>query len=109
MAKLIATDREGNQLVRWWIEGTRIHTTREDLDKDQILQMNQQMRGNLKSVDGMKWALSIPPDDYSALRRLNPDLGAPDAQIRHKAWQKFMVSSLSEPYRVYEAKRGMSA
>lgn len=110
MAKLIGTDRQGNQLLRWWSEGDKVYYTREDLDREQILLMNQQARGKLKASDGMRWALSIPPDDLAQLKLLYPDLGSVDRDIKHKAWQKFMKNSASEPYRVYEpSRRGATA
>lgn len=110
MAKLMATAVEGSQLVRWWAEGGSVVVTREDLDRGEILRLNQELRQRKQRTDGMKMALSIPPDDLVVIKRLYPDLASPDAEIRHKGWKAFMASSFSEPYRVYEpSRRGATA
>jgi len=110
LAKLVETVRVGNQLQRWYAEGKKVWYVVEDLDRAEILELNRQALGNLKSVDGMKWALSIPPDDMFMLKQRFPDLDSLDRDIKHKAWQKFMKTSESEPFRVYQrSKRGATA
>lgn len=42
----------------------------------------------------------IPEFDYPFICAMFPDLKAPDSHVRHKAWQRFAKSPLSEPYRV---------
>ena len=44
--------------------------------------------------------LSIPTLDYAKLVRANPDLEAPDNWIRKRAWDTFIASDASEPFRV---------
>lgn len=45
-------------------------------------------------------ALMIPELDFFVLQQRFPDLASKDAQIRTRAWQKFMRGPLSEIYRV---------
>jgi hypothetical protein len=45
-------------------------------------------------------ALSIPELDYYVIMQRFPDLQSPDAEIKRKAWLKFIRSPMSEPYRV---------
>ena len=50
--------------------------------------------------------LSIPEMDYAVLKIRYPELNSRDATERTKAWQKFIRSPESEPYRTYRIKRG---
>jgi hypothetical protein len=68
----------------------------------QVLEQARQLR-----VDGTRpgtpWAgseLMIPELDYYVLVRRFPDLASPDAEIRLKAWKRFLGTSLADPYRV---------
>lgn len=47
-----------------------------------------------------RWALSVPYEDWLILKRKYPDLGARDGQIRTRAWQRFIQSPESYPYRM---------
>jgi len=73
-----------------------------------ILESNHRMREGLDEgainfgTDGGfgRVSLRIPLFDYPFICVMFPDLKAPDSHVRHKAWQAFTKSPLSEPYRV---------
>lgn len=95
---------------RFEYEDGKYWRVREQTNRDAILRANETLRRTAqKRTDGMRWALSIPQDDYDGLLARNPDLGSRDRQIKRHAWQRFMLSAESLPYRVYDGKRGMSA
>ena len=76
-------------------------------DQDHILDENAEIRKNegaLRKLQAMEWALQIPTLDYYNLTKANPELVSPDAEIRNKAWRKFIESDISLPYRVREQK-----
>lgn len=51
--------------------------------------------------DGLgRWALSIPFVKWMELREKYPDLASPDAQIKSRAYLRFMASAESIPFRV---------
>lgn len=54
--------------------------------------------------------LHIPPMDFQVICARWPDLLSPDHEINTKAWDKFMNSPESEPYRVRssDGKKGIS-
>lgn len=49
--------------------------------------------------------LSIPELDFYVLARRFPDLVAPDPETNRKAWDKFLVSPESAPYRTRNTDR----
>jgi hypothetical protein len=61
---------------------------------------------NLRNDGGLghqEWAsvvLSIPELDFIVLCKRFPELQSPDAEINRRAWERFLVSSDSAPYRV---------
>jgi hypothetical protein len=68
-----------------------------------ILQRNAKLRaepGALRDLSFGRLALSIPYDDWKALRARYPELGARDVATRSAAWRRFIASSESLPYRV---------
>jgi len=75
-----------------------------DPDRPKILELNRQMR-KLDHVGGVPedWgyvALNIPEPDMRVLQLRYPDLKSLDYQIQFKAWQKFLRSPESEPYKL---------
>ena len=56
--------------------------------------------GTVRDLAGIgRPALTIPELDWTRLTRANPDLKSPDAEIKTKAWLKFIQSSESFIYR----------
>jgi hypothetical protein len=70
---------------------------REGLERNRAL---REGRDAIRKLDSGYVALNIPEQDFYALRKLYPDLTAPDHEVRRKAWQAFVASPFSEPYRV---------
>ena len=56
--------------------------------------------GIVQKKDAFWWQLSFPPMDLAKLKRKYPELDSDDMQIKAKAWNKFLKSSESQPYRV---------
>ena len=89
------------------LEDDKLFRVRSQVNRQAILAENARLRNEQqKRTDGMRWALSIPEDDYSELLRLRPELNSPSASVRDAAWRQFMLSPESMMYRVYEARRG---
>ena len=78
---------------------------------------NQQRRAHLEKWKAVRnenphreleWGapmLAIPPLDWAVLKVRFPDLISPDHEIKKRAWNKFLASPLSEPYRSKERSR----
>lgn len=95
---------------RFTLEDGKLWRVREQTNRAAILQQNAAARaGALRTLDGMRWAMTIPQDDYDELAARNPDLVSPDREIKRRAWLAFMRSSDSIPYRVVSPGRGRSA
>ncbi len=72
-------------------------------DREIILERNRQLRkhkGTLKDCSFARMQLSIPLEDYEALRRKYPILRNGSNQERSNWYKKFIRSSESEIYRV---------
>ena len=88
---------------RWW-DGTKFMRLMTQ-ETDHILAENAEIRKNkpaLRKMQAMEWSLQIPTLDYYNIIKANPDLTCADAEIRNKAWRKYIVSDESLPYRVRE-------
>jgi len=110
MAKLEHTTSDGLFVDQWFREDDKVYRHRTQTNRSEILAENAKRRNEVASkIDGMRWALSIPADDYATLIKLNPELDHPDRAIQHRAWQRFMASPESMIYRVYSARRGHTA
>lgn len=114
MAKLLQTGLSecGRFIERWYSEDGKVWRVREDVGEQQTLAFNKAMRQEpeaVKKADWGRWALSIPPDDYEMIAELFPGIKSTDREIKHKEYQRFMKSPLSEPYRVYPSARGRTA
>ena len=74
-----------------------------------VLKENQEVldRGGARSLSFGQMALQIPMSHRVALGRKYPDLDSPDQTIQLKAWQKFIKSAESKPYRVSAPKYGL--
>ena len=78
-----------------------VHTYGTHDDQHKAFAAELRKEGGVRDRDGLgRLALTIPPGDYQALRRANPDLASSDAKVRTAAWKKFMRSPESLPYRV---------
>lgn len=101
---------DGLYLDRFRLEDGKIWRHRLQMNRLDILRENVARRGyERRKPDGLVHALTIPEDDLAILVARYPELGSKDREIKHKAWRRFMLSPESEPYRTYNAKRGMTA
>ena len=87
----------------WTLEDGKLWRDRQQTNRLDILRANEVLRrSEANKLDGMRWALRIPEDDYVALRARDPELASNERAVRDRAWSKFLASSESLPYRVYE-------
>lgn len=87
----------------WTLEDGKLWRDRQQTNRGAILRANAELRkSEANRLDGMRWALRIPEDDYVALRARNPELASNERAVRDAAWSKFMLSAESLPYRIYE-------
>ena len=98
--------REGDIVHKYTLE-TSGRLTREvrSVNQAQVLDLNRRRRLEPDSMRKMDWgvaALDIPEAHYHVLCSKYPDLKCWDSSIRAKAWEKFMQSDASKPYRVRE-------
>ena len=92
----------------WSIEGGELVRKVTQPSEDPILERNRELRKNpaaLHSLDSMGLELTIPELHYWRLVKKYPELGAPDAATKTRAWRRFMGSSESDPYRVKDRRR----
>tara|TARA_R110002020_G_scaffold120196_1_gene274020 strand:+ start:852 stop:1175 length:324 start_codon:yes stop_codon:yes gene_type:complete len=75
-----------------------------DLDHNAVLAQNKLMReqGLVRKGNDMWWSLSFSEMQYEKITRKYPDLKSHDKEIQTRAWNRFMKSSESLPYRVME-------
>jgi len=97
---------DGTYLDEIEMSGDTVVRKRSQPARNQILETVKRMRleGVTKDSDHAvgRWTLSIPKSDYWNLVAINPDLQSPDIETQTKAWDKFIASSESLPYRVYD-------
>lgn len=68
-----------------------------------ILERNARLqaeRGALRDLSFGRLELTIPYEDWLALREKYPDLASKDGEIKTRAWLAFRNSAESRPYRV---------
>lgn len=90
---------------RLTIEGKQLTVVLEQPTRPLILDTTAELRkaGGAPDRPGLgRWALSVPFEDWVALREKYPDLASPDAQIKSRAWLAFIASAESKPYKVRE-------
>ena len=86
----------------WTLEDGKLWRDRQQTNRLDILRANEVLRrSEAKKLDGMRWALRIPEDDYVALRARDPELASNERAVRDRAWAAFLASDASIPYRVY--------
>lgn len=88
--------------TRVWFEQGHLVRSHTQPNRKAILREVQTRRDNPGSVRDLSFGrpvLTIPDLDLHRLFRIYPDLACPDAEIKTKAWLKFMRSSESKPYR----------
>ena len=91
--------------VRLMTEAERVTWVTDQASRPLILDTVAEMRKAepMQDREGLgRWALSVPMLDWMALRRKYPDLQSKDPATRSKAWERFIVSAESKPYRVRE-------
>lgn len=86
-------------------------TKRGNSDRRGVLEQNKRLRNRANPLGHQPWGssvLHIPELDFYVLARRHPELMSPDAEINKKAWDKFLASSESEPYRIRQTdKKGV--
>lgn len=90
-----------------WLRDGGITHALEQTNRDALLGVVADTRREHPVADreGLgRWALSVPIEDWLKLRLKYPDLAAPDAQIKTRAWLAFMGSDESAPYRMREGR-----
>jgi hypothetical protein len=86
-------------------EGEHIVTTRTQYERPLILDTVQRVRlsGGVDDRQGLgRWALSIPFEDWIALREKFPELASNDPKIKSRAYLRFMRSPESLPFKMRE-------
>lgn len=64
-------------------------------------ELNKEIRKyDLDETSAGKWVLSMDELDRKHVAKLFPGIDALDPEDRNKEWRRFLVSPLSEPYRV---------
>lgn len=89
--------------VRMAVQGDRFYVKTDQPHENLILETLAEMRkaDPMKDREGLgRWALSIPMVRWVELRRKYPELASPDAQVKSRAYARFMASDESIPYRV---------
>lgn len=93
------------------VDGDKVHNVWEQPERAAILESNRAVR-NDRTARRMDWGqphLRIPEVDLELLKQRNPELSAPDGQVRRAAWIKFYNSPESAPYRVRPHNGGATA
>jgi len=91
--------------VRMVSEAARLTLVTDQPSQGLILDTVAEMRKCEPMADrpGLgRWALSIPFVDWLEIRRKYPDIASDDAQIKTRAYARFMASAESIPFRVRE-------
>lgn len=67
-----------------------------------ILERNAELRKSeaVRDLSFGRLALTIPLEDWQDLRARYPELASKDGEIRARAWQRFISSAESLPYKV---------
>lgn len=102
MSKL-GTFTDGTLKSEFYIEDDIIHRRVTDVHEQAILNRNAELRKNPGVIDHMGFAgleLTIPESHYYRLLVKYPDLGSHDAEIKRKAWLRFLKTPESQPYKV---------
>ena len=106
MQSQVFYQREGDIVHKYTIETSgRITREVQSVSGAAVLEHNQRRRLEPESMRDMDWgqmALNIPEAHYQVLMSRYPDLKSWDSEIRAKAWDKFIASDASRPYRVRE-------
>lgn len=90
------------------VSGGVLIRTETQPDENRILQANQEVRRNPDALRNLSFAgleLRIPEIAYYALRKKYPELNSPDAEIRTKAWRRFLATSEADEYRMRPKRR----
>lgn len=99
---------DGVTFAQWRVEGGQIVRETRQPSRRPILAELQEIRkeaGALRPLSFMGWELCIPEADYWPLLAKYPELKSLDAEIKTRAWRRFMASSECDPYRVRDRRR----
>jgi len=83
-------------------------TKKGNKERREVLQRNQSLRNLANPLGHQDWGssvLNIPELDFYVLCKRYPDLMSPDAEIMTRAYEKFLRSPESEPYRIRNTDR----
>jgi len=72
-----------------------------------VLRQNEEVRsaGGARTLSFGRSELQIPKEEAERLKASNPDLTCADGEIAAKAWNKYINSSESKPYRLGRKKK----
>lgn len=86
-------------------------TKKGNRERREVLERNQKLRNRAEPLGHQPWGssvLNIPELDFYVICNRYPDLMSPDAEIMSRAFEKFLRSPESEPYRIRNTdKRGV--
>jgi len=70
--------------------------------RDNVMEAIKTIRqeGVVRAGDVLRWQLSIPLMDHFLLKKKYPDLDSSDPKVKTNAWNRFIASEESRPYRV---------
>ena len=100
---MLTPDSDGILFSEFKVEGDRLVRRTAQPTRRPILEFVHRIRTEgdaVRPLTFMGWELSIPENDYFPLLEKYPELNSPDAEIRTRAWRKFIGSSEAEPYRI---------
>lgn len=85
----------------------RLYTQTVQPSRDQIMKNTaaQRREGVSRKTETGYLLCQVPLLDYMELRKRNPDMAAPDPQIRKRAWLEF-AQGPGKAYALHETKRG---
>lgn len=89
--------------IRLEQDGSRLTGVRTQYARPAILETLAEMRkaDPMRDFEGLgRWALSVPFEDWLALRQKYPDLAAQDVEVKSAAWMRFIRSPESAPFKV---------
>lgn len=94
-------ERTGDTLRQAKIEDGRL-VVRTIQENDEVLELNQAARnaGGLGARDWCRMEANIPMQDYMRLKKMYPDLDAPDPQIRKREWVRVLKMPEHRKYSV---------
>lgn len=95
-ADVVGTWFDGVRAISWFVEAGKLVRQERQPARDVIMKRVQRLRIENREalkpeVAHLRPTAMIPEQDFDYLLARNPDLKAPDAEIRAKAWKKFLA------------------